>query len=79
MQKYDVAFQIFDGLKATADSRIYSSLSNPSLLEEQEKTLFGTRETLYIAGHPWTVTFTNSPTFERNPIYTRLSYGVLFL
>jgi signal transduction histidine kinase/CHASE1-domain containing sensor protein len=78
IQKYDVAFQIFDGLRAATDSRIYNSSSTPSS-EEQLETTFGARTTVYIAGRPWTLVFTNSPTFERNPIYIRLSYGVLIL
>lgn len=76
LEKYDVAFQIFDGLKATPESRIYSSHDIPF---EEGETLFGSRETLYLAGRPWTLVFNNSPSFERSQIYARLSYGILLL
>lgn len=77
LEKYDVAFQIFDGLKATPESRIYASHDVP--LDEAGETLFGSRETLYLAGRPWTLVFNNSPLFERSQIYARLSYGILLL
>lgn len=77
LEKYDVSFQIFDGLKATSEARIYAS--HDASLSEEGETLFGSRETLYLAGRPWTLVFNNSPLFERSQIYARLSYGILLL
>jgi hypothetical protein len=69
LEKYDVTFQIFDGLKATIDSRIYTSVTDTNATNERQAR-FGSRKTIYIAGHPWTLTFADAPTFHRNILYT---------
>ncbi len=74
--KYDISFQIFDGLRMDSDNKIYTS---PFFPEENEELLFRDFKTFSLAGHPWTVEFVNSSRFERNSIYVRLTYGILIL
>lgn len=73
---YSVAFRLFDGLRTDPDKNMYTSPDFPS---EDTNLAFRDIKTLTIAGHPWTIEFVNSPKFERNFIYIRLSYGILML
>jgi PAS domain-containing protein len=71
-----VAFEIYDGLKVDNNKKLYSTPTF-SLTADQQKITFRTLQTIYFSGHPWIIMYSNSPSFVRNPIYTRLSYGLL--
>lgn len=74
--RYDISFQVFDGLRIHDEQKLYVSDSFPT---ENDELVFRDLKTLSIAGHPWTIEFVNSPKFQRNLIYIRLSYGILAL
>jgi signal transduction histidine kinase/CHASE1-domain containing sensor protein len=74
--EYSLSFQIFDGLRVDEKNKIYTS---PLFPDESKELIFRDLVTLYIAGHPWTIEFVNSPKFERNLIYVRLSYAIFML
>lgn len=73
---YDVAFEIYDGLKVSNEKKLYSTPIS-FLPSDQEQITFRTLQTIYFSGHPWIIMYSNSPSFVRDSIYTRLSYGLL--
>lgn len=75
-KKYNISFQIFDGLRIDSNKTLYTSPYFPS---ENEALFFRDIKTISIAGHIWTIEFVNSSDFQRNLIYVRLSYGILLL
>jgi PAS domain-containing protein len=74
--KYNVSFQIFDGLRIVPEEQLYIS---PDFPQENREIIYRELQTLSIAGHPWTIEFVNAPLFQRNTIYVRLAYGILIL
>ncbi|MBF0095971.1 MAG: CHASE domain-containing protein [Magnetococcales bacterium] len=61
----DMDFELFDGPESREESRLYSSLGNPSASETRPPSLYNVSRPITLLGRVWMVHFHSRPEFEQ--------------
>ena len=74
----DLKFHIYDGLYVNPDKMIFDFPNNVADKKDLTNVLFRKTSTIYLAGHPWTIEYFNSPLYKRSLPDRLLPFIVLF-